>query len=401
MASLALFGYAPLLDALPIMPELCDFRKHSANLGRMEDIADRVRGLIEVSGLSRRAFGQRIGLDDAKLSKSLSGVRRFSSLDLARIAEQCDVSVDWLVTGDEPALASAARKTTGEASTALEAAADYVDLRTSLASLGYLQPWRPLPAVPSGKPAAEQGRLLARQAGDRVAEAGRSVTEADLPALVEDVFGTDVAVIELDDGFDGLAAASDDAKLIVLATSQMPLRQRYTLAHELGHLLAGDNQDIHLDKDVNDKSARAEPSEVRANAFAADFLMPEGVLRVAVGATGLTQAAFASLACDLKVSPSALAFQLKRLDLIDAGTCDRFKAISAAKAAKIVGLGGDYARWIAQATRIRPPGLLVRDAYVAYESGATTLRPYANLLDRDVDELRHELESEDGVHDAR
>ena len=283
----------------------------------------------------------------------------------------------------------------------MEAAADYVDLRTSLASLGYLQPWRPLPAVPSGKPAAEQGRLLARQAGDRVAEAGRSVTEADLPALVEDVFGTDVAVIELDDGFDGLAAASDDAKLIVLATSQMPLRQRYTLAHELGHLLAGDDQDIHLDKDVNDKSARAEPSEVRANAFAADFLMPEGVLRVAVGATGLTQAAFASLACDLKVSPSALAFQLKRLDLIDAGTCDRFKAISAAKAAKIVGLGGDYARWIAQATRIRPPGLLVRDAYVAYESGATTLRPYANLLDRDVDELRHELESEDGVHDAR
>jgi hypothetical protein len=49
----------------------------------MQEIADRVLRLIEASGLSRRAFGQRIGLDDSKLSKSLSGARRFSSLDLA------------------------------------------------------------------------------------------------------------------------------------------------------------------------------------------------------------------------------------------------------------------------------------------------------------------------------
>ena len=53
-----------------------------------------------------------IGLDDSKLSKSLGGIRRFSSLDLARIAEQCDVTVDWLVTGEEPALAMASRTTT-------------------------------------------------------------------------------------------------------------------------------------------------------------------------------------------------------------------------------------------------------------------------------------------------
>ena len=45
----------------------------------------------------------------------------------------------------------------------------------------------------------------------------------------------------------------------------------------------------------------------------------------------------------------------------------------------------------------RPPGLLVRDAYAAYETGATTLRPYANLLGVDVDELRHALESEHGA----
>ena len=38
----------------------------------------------------------------------------------------------------------------------------------------------------------------------------------------------------------------------------------------------------------------------------------------------------------------------------------------------------------------------MRDAYAAYETGATTLRPYANLLGVDVDELRQNLESEQG-----
>ena len=56
----------------------------------MEGIPDRVLSLIEASGLSRRAFAQDIGLDDSKLSKSLSGARRFSSLDLARIADRCE-----------------------------------------------------------------------------------------------------------------------------------------------------------------------------------------------------------------------------------------------------------------------------------------------------------------------
>jgi Zn-dependent peptidase ImmA (M78 family)/transcriptional regulator with XRE-family HTH domain len=371
----------------------------------MQEIADRVLRLIEASGLSRRAFGQRIGLDDSKLSKSLSGARRFSSLDLARIAELGDATVDWLVTGEEPALAVAARTTTGEARTALSAARRYATMRGDLASLGYPQPWRPLPpALPgvtsaSSASYAEQGRLLAGDALIRVSEAGRSVAEPDLPALTEDVFGADVAVITLDEGFDGLAVASAEARLIVLATSQIPWRQRYTLAHELGHLLFGDDQEVHLDKDVFDRAQARDPGEARANGFAAAFLMPEATLRAAVGTSALTEKTFAALACDLKVSPSALAIRLSGLRLIDSGTCDRFKAISGAKAAALDGRGDEYARWLAQATTTRPPGLLVRDAYAAYESGAATLRPYANLLGVDVDDLRRALESDEGVYD--
>ena len=255
----------------------------------MEGITDRVLSLIEASGQNRRAFAQDIGLDDSKLSKSLNGARRFSSLDLARIADKCGVTVDWLVTGEEPALAVAARTTSGQARTAIEAAKRYSTMREDLAVLGWEQPWRPLEVEIPGGTYAEQGKALAAATLARVAEAGLSLTGASLPALVEKAFGADVAVVALDEGFDGLAASSDEAKLIVLGTSQVPARQRFTLAHELGHLLAGDDQGVHLDKDVYDKAQAKDPSEMRANGFASAFLMPEGILRSAAGTAGLDE----------------------------------------------------------------------------------------------------------------
>lgn len=360
----------------------------------MEGIPARVLNLIEASGQSRRAFAQDIGLDDSKLSKSLNGARRFSSLDLARIAEKCDVTVDWLVTGEEPALALAARTTTGDARTALDSAKLYTTMRDDLAAFGWEQPWRPVSADVASGTYAQQGQALAAAALARVAAEGLSVSTPDLAALVESAFGADVAIVALETGFDGLAATSESAKLIVLGTSRVPARQRFTLAHELGHLLAGDDQSVHLDKDVYDKAQAKDPSEVRANNFASAFLMPASVLRAAVGASGLSEDGFAALTCDLKVTPSALAIRLQQLRLIDAGTCDRFRKLTAAKAASIADRAEEFAQRVAAANGARPPGLLVRDAYKAYETGAITLRPYANLLDVDVEELRQALETD-------
>lgn len=366
----------------------------------MSSVPERVLGLIEASGLNRRAFGLQVGLDESKLSKSLSGARRFSSVDLARIAELCHVTVDWLITGEEPPLAMAARTTGGKAGAALDAAKRFSTLRTDIASLGYPQPWRPSVGGLGRGGYVEQGRALASEALARVTQASRVIDASNLITLIEDVFGVDVAVVELGEGFDGLAVSSEDVKLIVLATSHVPARQRFTLAHELGHLLAGDNHDIHLDRDVYSKAQARDPSEMRANAFASAFLMPESELRAAVGLTGLTEREFAVLACDLLVTPSALAYRLLHLRLIDAGTCDRYKAMTGAKAASKAGRGEDFARQVTEAGTPRPPGLLVRDTYTAYESGAATLRPYANLLGVDVDELRQALEREHGTPDV-
>ena len=99
-------------------------------------------------------------LDPTKLSKSLNGARRFSSLDLTRIAERCATSVDWLLTGVEPELALAARTTGGSAARAVDEALRLADLRKDMAFLGFAQPWQPL-TVNSSLSWAEQGYQLA------------------------------------------------------------------------------------------------------------------------------------------------------------------------------------------------------------------------------------------------
>lgn len=362
----------------------------------MPSTPDRVRDLIRESGLTQHDFAVRIGLDDSKLSKALTGNRRFSSLDLARIADLSTVTVDWLITGDQSPLAVAARTTGGSARTAVEEARRLATMRSDLADLGFAQPWRPLDVAAGTGRSAEQGVRLADAASARIEGLDRS----DLPGLVETAFGADVAVLDLGTGFDGLATSSDDVELIVLATSTVPARQRFTLAHELGHLLAGDDQGVHLDEDVFDHAQAKTPSELRANAFAAALLMPEQTLRDAVGRTGLTEPGFAALVCDLVVSPSTLAYRLKALRLIDAGTCDRFCRLSARRAASLAGRGAEFAGQVTEASRPRPPGLLTRDAYAAYDAGATTLRPYANLLGVDVEEIRRALDVENGTIDA-
>ena len=70
--------------------------------GMSETLEERVRTVIDGSGMAQAEFADAIGMDSTKLSKSLSGRRRFSSLELARVADVGRMSVDWLITGSAP-----------------------------------------------------------------------------------------------------------------------------------------------------------------------------------------------------------------------------------------------------------------------------------------------------------
>lgn len=359
----------------------------------MPTLQDRVRQLIQERDLTQAAFAAAIGMDATKLSKSLTGTRRFSSFDLALIADRCDVSVDYLVTGHMPEVALAARAKRGSSSaTALSLAEDYVVMRADLAAEGRRQQWTLPEAVPLAGRWIDQGEQLAERALAMMAAAGVG-SHVPLWESIPAVFGIDVAVQKLGKGFDGLAVASKDARLIIANVTSLPARQRFTIAHELGHLLASDDQQIHSDEDIFGAESKRGESEVRANAFAAAFLMPADVLRAA---GKLDEDAFCALATRLSVSPSALAYRLENLRLIDEGTREGWRRIPADKAAQRSGETDRLLGSTAESLVVRPPASLLRDTWASYLDGDATLRPFAGLLGIETSVLRRQLAQADG-----
>ncbi|MFF0539787.1 TetR family transcriptional regulator C-terminal domain-containing protein [Streptomyces coelicoflavus] len=61
------------------------------------DTAARVREVIATAGVSQREFARRVVMDPSKLSRSLSGTRRFTAAELARIADEGRVDVGRLL----------------------------------------------------------------------------------------------------------------------------------------------------------------------------------------------------------------------------------------------------------------------------------------------------------------
>ncbi|MET8472169.1 TetR/AcrR family transcriptional regulator [Streptomyces sp. NPDC006422] len=69
----------------------------SSNEASPADTAARVREVITAAGVSQREFARRIVMDPSKLSRSLSGTRRFTVAELARIADEGRVDAGWLL----------------------------------------------------------------------------------------------------------------------------------------------------------------------------------------------------------------------------------------------------------------------------------------------------------------
>ncbi|GAB1819481.1 hypothetical protein HerbRD11066_26450 [Herbidospora sp. RD11066] len=342
-------------------------------------------------GQTQRQFAAEVGIDETKFSKSMSGVRRFTSLELARIAELGKVTVDWLLGVDRPLPATAAR-TRDAADCEQEAIKEATRLSrfwTDLEFLGYHQPRADLPVgPPHGHPVA-QGRALAATAIERAAAAGlRPWESCDLTGLVETVFGIDVRVMRFDTRYEGLSWRDATCSLMVVGTSEVPARQRFTIAHELGHLLASDDQGLHSDANLNDGDHKKQDTEVRANAFATEFLMPAKVLTERAKGLEWSDRGFALLACDLRVSPVALAWRLFNLRLVTEDQCARFRAMTGLAAAELAGCLDEHLRLIAKSEQPRVPLQLLKTSYRAYQEGQATIRPLANLLEIDPGQLK-------------
>jgi Zn-dependent peptidase ImmA (M78 family) len=83
----------------------------------------------------------------------------------------------------------------------------------------------------------------------------------------------------------GMLFREGDRTIIGVNSLHPRSRQRFTIAHEIGHLELHDREGIHLDRKfpiVRQRDGRSslavDPEEIEANGFAAELLMPASML---------------------------------------------------------------------------------------------------------------------------
>ncbi len=129
----------------------------------------------------------------------------------------------------------------------------------------------------------------------------------------------------LDDELSGMIYVKEGTPIIGVNALHHPNRQRFTIAHECGHLVLHRTritQEVHVDKVfpmlMRDavSAAGVNEIEVEANLFAAELLMPVSLLANALGNEPFDiddEGAVTALARSFRVSPSAMRFRLGTL----------------------------------------------------------------------------------------
>ncbi len=101
--------------------------------------------------------------------------------------------------------------------------------------------------------------------------------------LIAEKLGLRVIKENLGDAASGLLITTADESIVVIHSGDAPHRQRFTLAHEIGHYALkhhfGNNR-VHIDngnfisRRSSISSTGVDPMEIEANQFAASLLMP-------------------------------------------------------------------------------------------------------------------------------
>jgi Zn-dependent peptidase ImmA (M78 family) len=150
-------------------------------------------------------------------------------------------------------------------------------------------------------------------------------TPVDVRGIANEL-GIEICERILDPGVSGTLVIAHGQALIAVNCADAEVRQRFTIAHEIGHyLLHGKSDRVFIDSatvfhrdEVASKGTRLQ--EIEANGFAAELLMPEDALKAEVRESGvhphLEEELISQLACRFQVSQIALLIRLTKLGLI-------------------------------------------------------------------------------------
>jgi Zn-dependent peptidase ImmA (M78 family) len=110
------------------------------------------------------------------------------------------------------------------------------------------------------------------------------------------------------------ALLKEEQGVIGVNKTHNPLRQRFSIAHELGHFVLGHGMgNTYREETVDDFFDKTDPQERDANLFASLILMPDAWVKKQVKKSGLEIDKLANI---FKVSRQAMTIRLLELKLI-------------------------------------------------------------------------------------
>lgn len=130
------------------------------------------------------------------------------------------------------------------------------------------------------KPTRPRYSLIDSKVQQILAQTGSNRAPIDVERIANSM-NARVVRNDFKDEISGVLVRRPGEIVIGVEISQSDERQRFTIAHEIGHLVLHDLGEVHVDK-VNFRSSLSSTAEnveeVEANAFAAALLMPRALI---------------------------------------------------------------------------------------------------------------------------
>jgi len=171
------------------------------------------------------------------------------------------------------------------------------------------------------------------QAYELLAECGITEAPVDLYLLANHLRAT-IQPEPIENDVSGMVFKHKGRYIIGINSTHPETRRRFTIAHEMGHIVLHQLDQVHVDKQFpvklrDDISSQAiDPHEIEANAFAAALLMPEALLKRDLAAMLAeseeemdceNDADIEELAQRYQVSVQAMSFRLTNLGFVTPG----------------------------------------------------------------------------------
>jgi Zn-dependent peptidase ImmA (M78 family)/antitoxin (DNA-binding transcriptional repressor) of toxin-antitoxin stability system/DNA-binding XRE family transcriptional regulator len=363
-------------------------------------VGERARSARERSGLTQRDVESAAEVSQSMIHRIESGKRTTASLEeFDRLAQAIGIGLEELLYGSAvEARVLASARASGSMDTAVRSAMRQgvellmLDDRLDAAVAGLRQEPHRLPLeIPDSGSVQERAQFAAQSVRNALRLGDAPIT--DLAEIIETLTGADVGTAPLPEGVSGICVTDPEraTSIILIDSTHVAERQRFSLAHELGHLLFGNS--THVDATATDRT----PQEILCDEFARNLIIPPSGVRSWLAASQgaaaeqeIDERAMALLARHFGASPEATRIQLDRMGFLG-GSLKDSSLPSGKRWAYRYGWGPQYDADQAAAMQPRVPRRILDRAMAAYREGKLGVAALAKLEGRTVSELEISL----------